>query len=50
MARELERLKESHGQAPSLWASMPEFAGLTQATRVYALRSRDVKVAESTTQ
>ena len=44
MAWELERLREFNGQAPPLWASVPEFAGLTQATRVYALRGGNVQV------
>jgi hypothetical protein len=47
MARELERLRESNGQAPPLWTTVSEFAGLTRATRVYSLRGRNVEVEGS---
>lgn len=30
--RELRRLQKSNGQAPPLWSTMPEFAGMTRAT------------------
>jgi hypothetical protein len=39
MAKELERLKSSGGNAPPLWALEPEFIGMTNATRSYTLRS-----------
>lgn len=29
--RELRRLQKSNGQAPPLWSTMPEFAGMTRA-------------------
>jgi hypothetical protein len=33
MEIELQRLIASDGQAQPLWAEMPEFAGMTKATR-----------------
>ena len=32
MELELRRLKESHGEAPPLWSTMPEFQNFTRAT------------------
>ena len=36
MEIELQRLVKSGGQASPLWATMPEFAGMTRATRSFA--------------
>ena len=40
MAVELQRLQESRGTAPPLWATMPEFAGISHATHAYAQKNK----------
>ena len=36
MHLELNHLFQSGGRDPPMWASMPEFAGMSRATRAYA--------------
>ncbi|KAI9766969.1 MAG: hypothetical protein M1839_004660 [Geoglossum umbratile] len=38
--RETRRLLESQGEADPLWTMEPDLAGMTRATRSYALRAR----------
>jgi hypothetical protein len=40
MEIKLQRLKESGSNVPALWTTIPEFAGLTNATRSYSLWSK----------
>jgi hypothetical protein len=40
---EFNRLVASNGNAGPMWAKMPEFAGCTNATRAYQLRSHSNK-------
>jgi hypothetical protein len=37
---ELQRLRESRGDVAPLWSTMPEFEGMTRATKAYSLRPR----------
>jgi hypothetical protein len=44
---ELQRLQQSRGSAAPLWSTMPEFEGMTRATKSYSLRSRVNHTGES---
>src|SRR6266480_3235371 len=44
MHQEVARLFKSHGNAPPLWTEEPDLAGMTRATRAYALRAREKEV------
>ena len=43
MERETRRLFASGGDAPPLWTEEPDLAGMTRATREYALKAKKMK-------
>lgn len=40
MLHELQRLEQSNGEAPPLWSAMPEFTGMSHATRSWTQHNR----------